>query len=79
MVTYLWSTTDNKYIDINGTVYDNQPTPDEIAELQQIAQRYSNDPYAYQQAFSANVAEKIGVSSDQYLSYYNSNKWGAKP
>ena len=73
MVTYLWTTTDNKYIGINGTVYDEQPTPEEIAELQQIAQGYSNDPYAYQQAFATYVAPKIGVNPDQYFAYYNLN------
>ena len=73
MITYLWTKNDGTYVGLNGHVYSASPTTDEIIELQQYAQGFVNDQYAYGQAFATNVASKIGVASDQYLAYYNTD------
>ena len=73
MITYLWTKNDGTYVGLNGQTYSEAPTTDEIIELQQYAQGFVNDQYAYGQAFATNVASKIGVASDQYLAYYNTD------
>ena len=73
MITYLWTKNDGTYVGLNGQTYSEAPTTDEIIELQQYAQGFVNDQYAYGQAFATNVASKIGVAADQYLAYYNTD------
>ena len=73
MITYLWTRNDGTYVGLNGHVYNEAPTTDEIIELQQYAQGFVNDQYAYGQAFATNVADKIGVDRDQYFAYYNTD------
>ena len=73
MVTYLWTLGTDKYVGLNGHVYNTAPTTDEIVELQRFAQQYVNDFDGYGRVFGTNVASLIGEGADQFPKYYSTD------
>lgn len=79
MLTYLWSKENagsTKYYGIDGSVYNNTPTIEEIMVLQHYACQLVNNSESYKALFNAHIASILGLPADDssYKAYYEGDQ-----